>query len=64
MNILYHNRSRKPEAEKKYNAEYRSLDDLLKESDFVVLMTPLTKETEGMIGAREFSINERDSNFY
>lgn len=63
MNILYHNRSRKPEAEKKYNAEYRSLDDLLKESDFVVLMTPLTKETEGMIGAREFSLMKETAIF-
>lgn len=56
MDILYNNRTRKPEAEEKYNAKYRKLDDLLGESDYVLLITPLTKETEGMLGAREFSL--------
>lgn len=56
MNILYHSRSRKPEAEQKYDAKYRSLDELLRESDFVVLITPLTVETVGLIGKREFQL--------
>ncbi|MCM3567656.1 D-glycerate dehydrogenase [Neobacillus mesonae] len=56
MNILYHNRSRNPEAEEKYNAEYREMDSLLTESDFVVLMTPLTPETENLMGAHEFKL--------
>src|SRR5690606_34096131 len=56
MDILYNSRTRKPEAEEKYNAKYRKLDDLLGESDYVLLITPLTKETEGMLGAREFSL--------
>ncbi|MNP03257.1 Glyoxylate/hydroxypyruvate reductase B [compost metagenome] len=37
-------------------AEYRDLDDLLQESDFIVLMTPLTTATRHMIGKREFSL--------
>src|SRR5699024_9630919 len=53
MDILYHTRTRKQEAEEKYNAAYCSLEDLLKQSDFVCLMTPLTSETEGMIGEKE-----------
>lgn len=56
MPILYHNRSRKHEAEKVYNATYCSLENLLQESDFVCLMTPLTSETEGMIGKNEFQL--------
>jgi phosphoglycerate dehydrogenase-like enzyme len=32
------------------------LDDLLAASDYVVLCTPLTPETEGMIGARELEL--------
>ena len=64
MNILYHNRNKKYlEAENKYNAEYRSLDDLLRESDYVVLMTPLTKETEKMLGVREFSLMKESAIF-
>lgn len=63
MNVLYHNRSRKPEAEEKFNATYKGLDDLLKESDYVVLMTPLTPETKGMIGAREFALMKETAIF-
>lgn len=56
MDVLYHNRSRKVEAEEKYGASYRSLDDLLKEADFVLLMIPLTDETYRLIGEREFKM--------
>ena len=56
MNVLYHNRSRRPEAEKKWGAVYTELEDLLRESDFIVLLTPLTEKTRGMIGKREFSL--------
>ncbi|MEO2152312.1 MAG: NAD(P)-dependent oxidoreductase, partial [Thermococcus sp.] len=45
MRILYYSRTRKPEAEKELNAEFKPLDELLSESDFVVLAVPLTKET-------------------
>lgn len=54
MDILYHSRNRKPDAEKTFDAGYRELDALLEESDYVVMITPLTPETEGMIGKREF----------
>lgn len=54
MNVLYYNRRRKEEAEKAYHAVYRSLDELLQASDFIVLMTPLTEETYHLIGEREF----------
>ncbi|MFZ7944561.1 MULTISPECIES: 2-hydroxyacid dehydrogenase [Bacillaceae] len=56
MNILYHNRSRNASAEERYNATYCDLDTLLKEADFVCLMTPLTPETENLIGEREFKL--------
>lgn len=63
MNVLYHNRSRKPEAEKNLNATYCELDELLEQADYVVLMTPLTKETEGMIGEREFKLMKKSAIF-
>ncbi|MCD1260603.1 D-glycerate dehydrogenase [Paenibacillus athensensis] len=56
MNVLYHNRSRKPQAEEELGAAYRTLDELLAESDYVVLMTPLTPETKQLIGRRELAL--------
>lgn len=55
MKVLYSNRSRNIKAEERVGAEYVPMDRLLSESDFVVVMTPLTKETEKMIGAAQFS---------
>jgi len=49
MKILYHNRSNRPKAEERYNAEKVELDDLLTRSDVVVLMVPLTEETTHLI---------------
>lgn len=63
MDILYHTRSRKPEAEEKYQATYCSLDELLTQSDFVCLMTPLTPETEHHIGKREFQLMKKSAIF-
>lgn len=54
MDVLYYNRSQNKEAEETYNADYVSLTELLHKSDFVVLMTPLTKETERLIGKEQF----------
>jgi glyoxylate reductase len=51
MEILYHNRSRNPEAEKELNAHYLDLDELLETADFVSIHTPLTDETRHLIGA-------------
>jgi len=51
MRVLYHNRRRLPTGhEKSLGAEYRKLDELLAESDFIVLCVPLTAETRGLIG--------------
>lgn len=56
MRVLYHNRSRKEEAEKTLGLEYVDFDTLLKESDFVCVMTPYTPETRNLIGERELSL--------
>ena len=63
MDILYHTRSKKPHAEETYGAKYRSMDQLLMESDFVCLMTPLTPETERHIGKREFQLMKASAIF-
>ncbi len=53
MRVLYHNRNRRPEIEELLGAEFVSMDQLLRESDFVSLNCPLTPETTGLIGAKE-----------
>lgn len=63
MEILYYNRMRKPEAEEKLGAKYTDMKPLLKDSDFIVLMTPLTKETYHLIDFEEFSLMKRTAVF-
>ncbi|MCM3585047.1 D-glycerate dehydrogenase [Mesobacillus maritimus] len=54
MEILYHNRSRKPQAEQVIGAKYCSFDELIEKSDFVVALAPLTAETKHMFNADVF----------
>ena len=56
MPIIYHSHSPKPAVEQRFDAQYRSLAQLLQEADFVCLTLPLTAETEGLIGAEEFAL--------
>ncbi|WP_324736229.1 glyoxylate reductase [Thermococcus sp. SY098] len=56
MRILYYSRTRKPEKERELGAEFRPLDELLRESDFVVLAVPLTKETYHMINEKRLKL--------
>ncbi len=61
MCVLYHNRRRDPAAEAEFNAEFRSLDDLLAESDFVALNCPLTEETTNLISTPQFERMQRSA---
>ena len=63
MKIQYSNRSRKLDAEQDLNATYMNLEELLKTSDFVCVMTPLTAETERLIGAKEFAMMKKSAIF-
>ena len=49
LKIIYYDLKRNEELEKKYGMEYRDLDDLLKEADFVSLHTALTEQTRHLI---------------
>lgn len=55
MRVLYHNRRRDPIAEAEFAAEYRTLDSLHAESDFVALNCPLTAETTNLISTPQFA---------
>lgn len=63
MKVLYYNRRRNEEIERRYDAEYRSMEQLLAESDYVVIMTPLTPATVKMIGAEQFALMKKSAIF-
>jgi glyoxylate reductase len=56
MKILYTDRARITEAEDELEVEYRSLQELLQESDYVSLHVSLNDETRGMMGPQEFGL--------
>ncbi|MFC4355835.1 2-hydroxyacid dehydrogenase [Chryseomicrobium palamuruense] len=61
MNVVYYNRSRKLDIEKSLGVQYKELDDLLKESDFIVVMTPHTPQTTNLISEREFKLMKKST---
>jgi glyoxylate reductase len=57
MKVIYYDAFHlTPEKEKELNIEYRELDDLLKEADFVSIHVPLIPETRHLIGERELKM--------
>lgn len=63
MKVIYYNRNRNEEIERHYEAEYRTMEQLLAESDYVVVMTPLTPKTVKLIGAAQFALMKRTAIF-
>ena len=61
MDVSYHNRSRKEGAEEEFGISYKPMDQLLAESDFVIILTPLTEETHHLMGEREFSLMKKNA---
>jgi len=53
MRVVYYSRTRKPDVEVELGISYVPLNDVLSESDFLVLSTALTPETVKMIGEKE-----------
>jgi len=51
MRVLYHSRNRKPEVEFALGCEYRSIEELLAQSDFLSLHCALTPGTRHIINA-------------
>jgi glyoxylate reductase len=51
MTVLYHNRHRDEEAEQSLGVRYAGFNELLAQSDYVMLCCPLTNETRGLINA-------------
>jgi glyoxylate reductase len=58
MSVLYHNRRRREDVEEALapSVRYAALDDLLAQTDYVMLCVPLTDQTRGLIGERALSL--------
>jgi glyoxylate reductase len=56
MKVIYWGPRRKPEAEQELQMEYRPLEQLLAEADFVSMHPPMRPETRHMISDREFAL--------
>ncbi|MCK1969713.1 glyoxylate/hydroxypyruvate reductase GhrB [Franconibacter sp. IITDAS19] len=56
MPILYNARRQHQEAEERFNARPCDLDTLLRESDFVCIVLPLTEETHHLINAEKIAL--------
>lgn len=63
MNILYHNRREKIEVAQAFNAQYRDLDQLLQQSDFIVVAVDLNHESQALIGAEQFDLMQKHAVF-
>ena len=60
MKVLYHNRSRLPEAdEAAVGAQYVSKQELLQRADHVVLVVPYSAESRHTVGAAELALMKR-----
>jgi len=56
MAILYYDVVRREDAERLYEAKCSSLENLLKDSDFITLHVPLASKTEKLIGRSELAL--------
>lgn len=61
VNIAAYQRNPRPEPAILASVKWQSLDDILKQSDVVVLCLPLTHATERLIGRRELSLMKETS---
>ncbi len=61
MPILYSGNSRKTAIEQELGAQFRTLDQLLAESDFVCLVVPLSEKTKHLISTRELSLMKKSA---
>ena len=62
MRVLYYDTQRIfPEVEKQFGAEYRELNDLLRESDYVTLHCVLDRATHHLIDEKAFALMKRSA---
>ena len=64
MNIIYYKRHQlEIRMEKYFDVTYVSKDDLFMQSDFVIIVVPLTPDTEKIVGEKEFNLMKPSAYF-
>jgi gluconate 2-dehydrogenase len=61
MPIIYSGNSRKTAVEQELGAQFRTLDQLLAEADFVCLVVPLSEKTKHLISTRELGLMKKNA---
>jgi len=61
MKLVYYDVKRNEELEKQLKLEYRDLDSLLKDSDFVSIHVPMTPETKHLISAERLAMMKKSA---
>jgi lactate dehydrogenase-like 2-hydroxyacid dehydrogenase len=59
MRVIYHDVRRNEEAERELGARRKSLEEVMRESDFVSIHLPLTPETRGLIKEKHLRMMKR-----
>ncbi|HNW96403.1 MAG TPA: D-glycerate dehydrogenase [Candidatus Paceibacterota bacterium] len=59
INFIYYDLKRNEQAEKEFGVQFVSLEDLMKNSDFVSIHVPLTPETKHLIGEKELRLMKK-----
>ncbi len=60
-NVIYWSRRKKPEVEHALGIEYRELEELLRNSDIVIISIALTKDTMGLIDYSKISLMKKNA---
>lgn len=63
MDVLYYNRTRKYNVEENLGVKYAEFDEVLSNSDFILIMTPLNDETYHLIDEPQFNLMKNDAIF-
>ncbi|MFD1415739.1 2-hydroxyacid dehydrogenase [Oceanobacillus jeddahense] len=62
MNILYHNR-KESVANNELNCKYETFENVLKQSDFIIVLVPLSNQTKKLFKKTEFEIMKQTAYF-
>jgi len=59
LDIIYYDVNRNEQAEKEFNVKYVSLEELMRNSDFLSIHVPLTPTTKHLIGEKELRLMKK-----
>lgn len=63
MRTIYYDVVRRPDLEQSLGIEYRDLDDVLRDADFISVHVPLTEQTRHLIGRDQFRLMKKTAVF-